>query len=930
MKTFWPEKLSDFTERELIGAGQYGLVYKVFNPDNNRRSVIKLIEAVKTSSPQALKRFKREIKALQKIESPRVVKLLNYWIDPEFIAFEMEYIPGLSLERIKKSLQQIPYSRKEKIILRIFEEICHGLEDIHHVDLVHRDLKPSNILIKSEELINLTNPEKIISVLEQGKYEIKITDFGVVKDLSATVSITRSNDFLGTVAYVAPEQATGQKIDFSTDLYALGVIIYELLSGQNPFHKNNIYQTINAHLHEEPPHILTFNRDVPLDISHVLMLLLQKDPAERFYSAHRLRRLLEQRRSTTPNGTYDISILLHKSEPENKICPPFEQLLHKLKKNFSSYRMTVLAFENFIEKDHFIYHYQQLKEKTDCFYLSYNSEIFPDFIYSFTRTLLKQFSLKELENIKNDLPSDSFLRTLLDFYQIGDFYQQSQFIKKHFQVIPNQIHVYNWIELITKLLKMMCSKRQVMFLLSGLENYREYFLMSFLLPIIEKLNLNKIQWIILCPSKHLLKIPNFNNESFSYRIIDIRNYFTNQNNCIIDVKNFSSIFVKRSQLNLKKNTLIEKNIKHQSISIKEKKFLEYFALSGYINPIKFINYLLNHHFGRDGELILSLLNKKILKLISVKNSPYRIAFANFNLYNFYWHAAFRNMNEKHKEIILDFWESQKDLESKEILLTKLTEFGENSRACLLLRELLDFYYSINDFHRHNQLLIQLLRLKKNYKIPHALWWRFEVHRILQRIPTGRFKINTGKYISAFNKISEKYKADKQQLLYLLILVSLINGEEENVQKLFKILKEYSNISGNIEPYISLTQAIYLVKQGKLDLAIEEISTTLIKLGDRESYWIIPTGSYMIAEIYLKKFIWEKSYQYAAMAFQTGRVLNDFWIMNQSLKLILQNPYYYKNRAKLVNWKILCKKLLNFNVRRFDQIDIRSRLLKIIH
>jgi len=210
MKTFWPEKLSDFTERELIGAGQYGLVYKVFNPDNNRRSVIKLIEAVKTSSPQALKRFKREIKALQKIESPRVVKLLNYWIDPEFIAFEMEYIPGLSLERIKKSLQQIPYSRKEKIILRIFEEICHGLEDIHHVDLVHRDLKPSNILIKSEELINLTNPEKIISVLEQGKYEIKITDFGVVKDLSATVSITRSNDFLGTVAYVAPEQATGQ------------------------------------------------------------------------------------------------------------------------------------------------------------------------------------------------------------------------------------------------------------------------------------------------------------------------------------------------------------------------------------------------------------------------------------------------------------------------------------------------------------------------------------------------------------------------------------------------------------------------------------------------------------------------------------------------------------------------------------------------
>ncbi|MEJ2637580.1 MAG: protein kinase, partial [Calditrichia bacterium] len=93
MRSFWPDELSQFTQRSLLGAGQYGLVYRIFNPGLNRPTVIKIIEANQDADERSLKRFKKEIQSLQKIESPYVVKLLNFWIKSAFVAFEMEYIP---------------------------------------------------------------------------------------------------------------------------------------------------------------------------------------------------------------------------------------------------------------------------------------------------------------------------------------------------------------------------------------------------------------------------------------------------------------------------------------------------------------------------------------------------------------------------------------------------------------------------------------------------------------------------------------------------------------------------------------------------------------------------------------------------------------------------------------------------------------------
>ncbi len=311
MKAFWPKKLSHLQQRELIGAGQYGLVYRVFNPELDTHTVIKLIEVQQENLQNARKRFLREIKSLNRVRSEHIVRMLNSWVEPDFLAFEMEFIQGTSLDRLQVPLSRIPYSRKEKFILDLVEQLCQGLADLHCQDLVHRDLKPSNILIQLKEVAEHSSPENILQeLLDRPDFLVKITDLGLVRDLSASASITGTKEFIGTAAYVAPEQAKGEKISPATDLYSLGVVWYELITGKNPFYQKNILKTIEAHLTLEPPAINLFVPEFPLDLNHIVMLLLQKDPKLRYFTAQRLKSTLEERRKPPEEQRFQLQNIL--------------------------------------------------------------------------------------------------------------------------------------------------------------------------------------------------------------------------------------------------------------------------------------------------------------------------------------------------------------------------------------------------------------------------------------------------------------------------------------------------------------------------------------------------------------------------------------------------------------------------------------------
>ncbi|MFZ0388972.1 MAG: serine/threonine-protein kinase, partial [Calditrichia bacterium] len=188
MKAFWPQALDFLQNPVLLGSGQYGLVYQAKNTRSGRKVAVKVIEAGMDRDSGIIKRFKREIRAMQRIESDRIVKIFDYWIEPHFIAFEMEYIEGLPLNQLMRRLSGIDFQDRLELVLSIMVQVCEGLDDLHEHNLIHRDLKPSNILIALPENGSGLEGTDLLNLLQQKGFGVKISDLGLVKDLSASFS----------------------------------------------------------------------------------------------------------------------------------------------------------------------------------------------------------------------------------------------------------------------------------------------------------------------------------------------------------------------------------------------------------------------------------------------------------------------------------------------------------------------------------------------------------------------------------------------------------------------------------------------------------------------------------------------------------------------------------------------------------------------
>ena len=265
---------------EILGEGGMAFVYKARDMQLERFVAIKTLKPNYVNQETFVDRFKREAKTAANLNHPNIVQIFDWGIEEEPY-FVMEYIEGNTLTSIISKNRTISLSD----ILFIGAQVSSGLHAAHQKGLVHRDIKPGNIMITPD-----------------GK--VKVTDFGIVSLQNEESDITKTGSILGTASYISPEQAQGKPVSIESDLYSLGTVLYELITGRAPFSGDSPISTATKHLTEKPEKPSLYRRDLPKGVENAILRLLEKASYDRFKSAEDLRAtLLQQRKALQSEQT---------------------------------------------------------------------------------------------------------------------------------------------------------------------------------------------------------------------------------------------------------------------------------------------------------------------------------------------------------------------------------------------------------------------------------------------------------------------------------------------------------------------------------------------------------------------------------------------------------------------------------------------------
>ena len=247
-----------------IGSGGMANVFLARDLILDREVAIKVLRYDFLNDQSAIRRFQREMLASTELVHPNIVTVYDAGQEGETQFLVMEYVKGMDLKRYIQTQYPIPYGR----IVDIMQQILSAVALAHQHRIIHRDLKPQNILID-----------------ESGT--VKITDFGIAVALSET-SITQTNSMLGSVHYLSPEQARGSMATNQSDIYAIGIILYEMLTGKVPFDGESAVTIALKHFQEEIPSVRLYDRNVPQSLENVVLKATAKDPIDRYQSAEEM------------------------------------------------------------------------------------------------------------------------------------------------------------------------------------------------------------------------------------------------------------------------------------------------------------------------------------------------------------------------------------------------------------------------------------------------------------------------------------------------------------------------------------------------------------------------------------------------------------------------------------------------------------------
>ena len=246
---------------EELGHGGMGKVYKVFDQEIQAKMALKLIKPEVSADKTTIERFRNELKIARDISHKNICRMYDLGKEAGNYFITMEYVTGEDLKSFIRRSRQLTVGTA----VAIAKQVCEGLAEAHRLGVVHRDLKPSNIMIDKEG-------------------NARIMDFGIARSLKGK-GITGAGVIIGTPEYMSPEQVEGKEADQRSDIYSLGIILYEMLTGRVPFEGDTPLSIAMKHKTEAPQDPRSFNAQVPSALSHVILKCMEKDRARRYQSA---------------------------------------------------------------------------------------------------------------------------------------------------------------------------------------------------------------------------------------------------------------------------------------------------------------------------------------------------------------------------------------------------------------------------------------------------------------------------------------------------------------------------------------------------------------------------------------------------------------------------------------------------------------------
>ncbi len=262
---------------KLIGEGGMGDVYRATHIHIDTEFAVKLLKPDFVANQTAIKRFRLEAKAAGRIHHPNAVRVTDFGVTPERIVYlVMELVQGQSLRSLMRNEKKLDFLRAVNIV----RQICGAVDAAHRGGVIHRDLKPDNILIEKFH--------------EQER--VKVLDFGIakLKETKTDAFLTQAGTIIGTPQYMSPEQCQGKPLDPASDIYSIGVLLYEMLAGAVPFDGESVLKVVYDQLHAPPRELKELAPDVPDTIAQVIMKALEKEPSDRQASAIQLSDELKQ------------------------------------------------------------------------------------------------------------------------------------------------------------------------------------------------------------------------------------------------------------------------------------------------------------------------------------------------------------------------------------------------------------------------------------------------------------------------------------------------------------------------------------------------------------------------------------------------------------------------------------------------------------
>src|SRR5712691_11321559 len=263
--------IGPFLLEQKLGVGGMGVVYKATYTKNGAEIALKVLPISLSANKQLVARFEREMTILKKLKHPRIVQFYGGGQQDGQYFYAMEFIDGGTLDRVLKDKGRLAWEQ----VVEYGVQICEALEHAHDHGIVHRDLKPANLFLGKDG-------------------QLRLGDFGIARDTDAT-ALTATGSTVGTATYMAPEQITAkQPISNKTDLYALGCVLFEMLTGHPPFKAPAQMELLLKHINEPPPKVRAEVLECPIFLEQVILQLLEKHPDKRPHDALMVQVALEE------------------------------------------------------------------------------------------------------------------------------------------------------------------------------------------------------------------------------------------------------------------------------------------------------------------------------------------------------------------------------------------------------------------------------------------------------------------------------------------------------------------------------------------------------------------------------------------------------------------------------------------------------------